>query len=468
MSNQEFFLSDFISVKHGFAFKGDFITTEENENCLLTPGNFMIGGGFKSDKFKYFSGDIPQDYILKEDDLIITMTDLSKQGDTLGYSALVPSIYGKKMLHNQRIGLVEFKNNELDKYYLYFLLRSHEYRNYILGCSTGSTVRHTSPSKIVSFKFVKPDLETQKKIASKLLSLEKKIELNTQINQTLEQIAQALFKSWFVDFDPVRAKVQALSDGLNLEQAELAAMQAISGKTPEELTALSQTQPERYAELAETAKAFPCEMVEIDGVEVPKGWKQTTLSEICEMQNGYAFKSSEWTDTGIPVIKIGSIQSKILTVEGNGFVSEDNLSLRSNFVLNGGDIVIGLTGAYVGKVGRMPANKKAMLNQRVAKFLAKRINESETFYSFIYMNVIQEEFKNFVDFTAQGSAQPNISTKDILKYPLLLANNDVHLAFEKLLKKILDKSIFNGYQNEILSNSRDLLLPRLLDGENYE
>lgn len=468
MSNQEFFLSDFISVKHGFAFKGDFITTEENENCLLTPGNFMIGGGFKSDKFKYFSGDIPQDYILKEDDLIITMTDLSKQGDTLGYSALVPSIYGKKMLHNQRIGLVEFKNNELDKYYLYFLLRSHEYRSYILGCSTGSTVRHTSPSKIVSFKFVKPDLETQKKIASKLLSLEKKIELNTQINQTLEQIAQALFKSWFVDFDPVRAKVQALSDGMSLEQAELAAMQAISGKTPEELTALSQTQPERYAELAETAKAFPCEMVEIDGVEVPKGWKQTTLSEICEMQNGYAFKSSEWTDTGIPVIKIGSIQSKILTVEGNGFVSEDNLSLRSNFVLNGGDIVIGLTGAYVGKVGRMPANKKAMLNQRVAKFLAKRINESETFYSFIYMNVIQEEFKNFVDFTAQGSAQPNISTKDILKYPLLLANNDVHLAFEKLLKKILDKSIFNGYQNEILSNSRDLLLPRLLDGENYE
>ena len=305
----------------------------------------------------------------------------------------------------------------------------------------------------------------QKEIADSLYSFDQKIQLNTQINQTLEQISQALFKSWFVDFDPVRAKVQALSDGLSLEQSELAAMQAISGKTPEELTALSQTQPERYAELAETAKAFPCEMVGVDGVEVPKGWEKTTLSEICEMQNGYAFKSSEWTDSGIPVIKIGSIQSKILTVEGNGFVSEDNLSLRSNFVLNDGDIVIGLTGAYVGKVGRMPANKRAMLNQRVAKFLAKQINESETFYSFIYMNVIQEEFKNFVDFTAQGSAQPNISTKDILKYPLLLANNDVHLAFEKLLKKILDKSIFNSYQNEILSNSRDLLLPRLLNGK---
>ncbi|WP_063076548.1 restriction endonuclease subunit S [Neisseria flavescens] len=350
--------------------------------------------------------------------------------------------------------------------FFYYLLKNNVH--ILESRATGSTFKEISGQILKDTELSIPTPDIQQKIVDILSPLDDKIELNTQINQTLEQIAQALFKSWFVDFDPVRAKVQALSDGLSLEQAELAAIQAISGKTAEELTALSQAQPDRYAELAETAKAFPCEMVEVDGVEMPKEWKQTTLSGICEMQNGYAFKSSEWTDTGIPVIKIGSIQSKILTVEGNGFVSEDNLSLRSNFVLNGGDIVIGLTGAYVGKVGRMPANKKAMLNQRVAKFLAKRINESETFYSFIYMNVIQEEFKNFVDFTAQGSAQPNISTRDILKYPLLLANNDVHLAFEKLLKKILDKSIFNSYQNEILSNSRDLLLPRLLDGENYE
>ena len=355
---------------------------------------------------------------------------------------------------------------KLNNLYLKYYFDSQYFQSILQQwAGSGSTRAYIGITEQLKLPIILPDIDTQNEIVEIINRLDQKIYLNTQINQTLEQISQALFKSWFVDFDPVRAKVQALSDGLSLEQAELAAMQAISGKTPEELTALSQTQPERYAELAETAKAFPYEMVEVDGVEVPKGWKQTTLSEICEMQNGYAFKSSEWTDSGIPVIKIGSIQSKILTVEGNGFVSEDNLSLRSNFVLNDGDIAIGLTGAYVGKVGRMPANKKAMLNQRVAKFLAKRINESETFYSFIYMNVIQEEFKNFVDFTAQGSAQPNISTKDILKYPLLLANTEVHLAFEKLLKKTLDKSIFNSYQNDILSNSRDLLLPRLLNGK---
>ncbi len=443
----------------------------------------IIGGGTpKRSENKYWNGDIPwlsvadfNNDFRYVNDSIEHITELGLQKSStklLDKDHLIISARGTvgclaqlsvPMAFNQSCYGLNGKEGIIDNGFLYYFLKNNisELKQKTHGAVFDTITRDTFEHIQISY----PDLGTQKGIAKNLGSFDDKIQLNTQINQTLEQIAQALFKSWFVDFDPVRAKVQALSDGLSLEQAELAAMQAISGKTPEELTALSQTQPDRYAELAETAKAFPCDMVEVDGVEVPKGWKQITLSEICEMQNGYAFKSSEWTDSGIPVIKIGSIQSKILTVEGNGFVSEDNLSLRSNFVLNDRDIVIGLTGAYVGKVGRMPANKKAMLNQRVAKFLAKRINESETFYSFIYMNVIQEEFKNFVDFTAQGSAQPNISTKDILKYPLLLANNEVHLSFEKLLKKILDKSIFNSYQNEILSNSRDLLLPKLLNGE---
>ncbi|MCT8778519.1 restriction endonuclease subunit S, partial [Glaesserella parasuis] len=99
-------LGDFINVKHGFAFKGEFITTKVNNNCLVTPGNFAIGGGFKSDKFKFYTGEIPREYILEENDLIVTMTDLSKEADTLGYSALVPKIENKIMLHNQRIGLI--------------------------------------------------------------------------------------------------------------------------------------------------------------------------------------------------------------------------------------------------------------------------------------------------------------------------------------------------------------------------
>ena len=438
MSDQEFFLSDFISVKHGFAFKGDFITTEENENCLLTPGNFMIGGGFKSDKFKYFSGDIPQDYILKEDDLIITMTDLSKQGDTLGYSALVPSIYGKKMLHNQRIGLVEFKNNELDKHYLYFLLRSHEYRSYILGCSTGSTVRHTSPSKIVSFKFVKPDLEIQKKIASKLLSLEKKIELNIQINQTLEQIAQVLFKSWFIDFDPVRAKVQALSGGLSLEQAELAAMQAISGKTPEELTALSQTQPERYAELAETAKAFPCEMVEVDGVEVPKGWTFQYLKDACNIVYGKGLPKTKLTNTGYRVFGANGV-----------------IGYYSEFMYKNPQILIGCRGT-VGQVTVSTPFSFITNNSLIIEYENSLINR---YYLEHYLRTL-----NLKEISS-GSVQPQITIQNMSGVKLLTPNRETLLLYEINVKDIYETMYQNQIENEKLTKVRDLLLPKLLNGE---
>ena len=101
-------LGNFIEVKHGFAFKGKHISEHPNGNILVTPGNFKVGGGFKSEKLKYYDGDIPEDYILKTDEIIVTMTDLSKIGDTLGFAALVPHSLVNKYLHNQRIGLVQF------------------------------------------------------------------------------------------------------------------------------------------------------------------------------------------------------------------------------------------------------------------------------------------------------------------------------------------------------------------------
>ena len=96
-------LAAVMDVKHGFAFAGEHICDEPLGDILLTPGNFAIGGGFKGDKFKYFDGDVPDDYVLDEGDLIVTMTDLSKQADTLGYPALVPKPHGSRFLHNQRL-----------------------------------------------------------------------------------------------------------------------------------------------------------------------------------------------------------------------------------------------------------------------------------------------------------------------------------------------------------------------------
>lgn len=350
--------------------------------------------------------------------------------------------------------------DDIDTTYLYYALQTIKVAPFVTGAVQKKISQQALNSMEIPYFEDKTD---RKRIVEILSSFDEKIQLNTQINQTLEQIAQALFKSWFVDFDPVRAKAQALSDGLSLEQAELAAMQAISGKTPEELTALSQAQPDRYAELAETAKAFPCEMVEVDGVEVPKGWEQTTLSDICEMQNGYAFKSSDWMEQGIPVIKIGSVKPMIVEVEGNGFVSEDYSKLKPDFLLKSGDILVGLTG-YVGEVGRIPTGKIAMLNQRVAKFLPKEIDKNHCFYNYIYCLARQSQFKEFAEMNAKGSAQANISTKELLKFPIIKANDELHIFFENRVKELLESILWNSQNSETLAKTRDLLLPRLLDG----
>ena len=193
-------LGEAAEVKHGFAFSGNNITDAENENILLTPGNFLIGGGWKEGK-KYFNGDIPNNYILAADDLIITMTDLSKEGDTLGYPALIPYNPTKKFLHNQRIGIVIINENFAIKKYIYFLMRFSGYQRFIVNTASGSTVKHTSPSKIKSYNFAMPPLLEQQAIAAVLSSLDDKIELLREQNKTLEAIAAAIFKRWFIDFE---------------------------------------------------------------------------------------------------------------------------------------------------------------------------------------------------------------------------------------------------------------------------
>lgn len=191
-------LGDLISIKHGFAFKGEFFSTLPTNNVLLTPGNFNIGGGFKSDKNKYYEGPIPPEFILQADDLIVTMTDLSKEGDTLGYSALIPADSKHRYLHNQRIGLVQIANPDmLDKHFLYWFMRTKRYHYQILGSASGSTVKHTSPSRICDIEIAFPPLLEQKKIAHLLDCIEQKINSNTVINDNLEEQAFVLFNNMF-------------------------------------------------------------------------------------------------------------------------------------------------------------------------------------------------------------------------------------------------------------------------------
>jgi len=195
-------IGDFVDIKHGYAFKGVDITDEPTENILVTPGNFQIGGGFKSSKFKYFKGEIPAEYVFKANDIVVTMTDLSKESDTLGYSAKIPIPDTVSYLHNQRVGLVQFLENEKENItpdFIYWLMRTNEYQGFIIGSASGSSIMHTSPSRIREYEFLLPTPPEQKAIASVLSSLDDKIDLLHRQNKTLEALAETLFRQWFVE-----------------------------------------------------------------------------------------------------------------------------------------------------------------------------------------------------------------------------------------------------------------------------
>lgn len=318
--------------------------------------------------------------------------------------------------------------------FIYYLLKSIDFTSFNVGTGVPTLNRNHLSSILISDL----GIDKEKEIANILGSLDQKIQLNTQINQTLEQIAQALFKSWFVDFDPVRAKIQALSDGMSLEQAELAAMQAISGKTPEELTALSQAQPDRYAELAETAKAFPCEMVEVDGVEVPKGWTFQYLKDVCNIVYGKGLPKTKLTNTGYRVFGANGV-----------------IGYYSEFMYKNPQILIGCRGT-VGQVTVSTPFSFITNNSLIIEYENSLINR---YYLEHYLRTL-----NLKEISS-GSVQPQITIQNMSGVKLLTPNRETLLLYEINVKDIYETMYQNQIENEKLTKVRDLLLPKLLNGE---
>lgn len=178
-------LGDIFSIKHGYGFEGQFFSSENNQHIVVTPGNFKLEGGFQKQKQPiYYTGTYPDEFKLKPNNLIIMMTDLSKNSDTLGNPAIVPDD-GNYYLHNQRIGLIQIHNDSFVKDYIYLLLCTKEYHESVVATAAGSTVKHTSPNRIYSINLiVSTSKEEQIAIAKVLSSMDKEIEtLNTKLEK---------------------------------------------------------------------------------------------------------------------------------------------------------------------------------------------------------------------------------------------------------------------------------------------
>ena len=385
---KEYRFGDFLKVKHGYAFKGENIVTEETPNILVTPGNFNIGGGFKSDKFKYYKGDeFPKEYILTSGDIVVTMTDLSKDSDTLGYSAKIPYSTNHNYLHNQRIGLVQFVNENVCKDFIYWLMRTREYQNYIVGSASGTSIMHTSPSRIEDYRCLIPSSQSeQESIASVLTSIDNKIDLLHRENETLEVMAETIFRQWFIE--------DAKDDWTE-------------GKLKEEFDFIMGQSP-----IGESFNQ--------DGIGVPMYQGNADF--------GFRFPTR-----------------RVFTTQPTRFaeINDTLISVR----------------APVG-VQNM-ATEKCCIGRGVAAF---RYKNNSSFYSYTYYKLksLLDDMKQYND---NGTVFGSISKSDIESIDILIPDKNIVMDFQKQVKPIDDKILNNNNVIQTLIQTRDNLLPKLMNRE---
>jgi type I restriction enzyme, S subunit len=195
-------LGEIIFIKHGWAFKGEFLTDEGMGNpIVINIGNFKYNGGFRFNetKIKEYTGEFPPEYVLKAGDILLIMTCQTEGGEILGIPGVIPN--DKKIyLHNQRLGKVIVKNHaNTDQGFLYWYFLTTEFNQQLVGSASGTKIVHTAPSRIEACDISLPPLSEQKAIASILSSLDDKIDLLHRQNRTLEAIAETLFRQWFIE-----------------------------------------------------------------------------------------------------------------------------------------------------------------------------------------------------------------------------------------------------------------------------
>lgn len=317
-------------------------------------------------------------------------------------------------------------NGEVTTKYLSYFLRNVDIQPYI----TGAVMPKLTQGNLKKIPVCFPSLNHQNAIVGTLSSLDDKIALNRQINQTLEAMAQAIFKSWFVDFDPVKAKIAAIEAG---QDPLRAAMSAISGKSDAELDAMPRPQ---YDELAATAALFPEELVESELGDVPKGWEVQRLGNVIELVYGKPLKSTERQEGVIPVYGSG------------GITGHHNKPLVSH-----PSIIVGRKGT----VGSLYWEDRPFFPIDTTYYV--RPLAAPLTFCYYAMQTLGLENMN------TDAAVPGLNRENAYRLELVIPDSATMQQFDlqaTTLRKIIRA---NSEENKSLVALRDTLLPKLLSGE---
>ena len=341
-----------------------------------------------------------------------------------------------------------------------------------------ATVKHTSPAKIKAFRSSFPPLPMQRKIAHVLATLDDKIELNRQMNQTLEAIAQAIFKSWFVDFDPVKAKQVAKALGRDSERA---AMAALSGKlcVPKNAADLSvedvakaeaeldQLGEEERKQLEQTARLFPGGFVESELGLIPEGWEVAPLETYIEITKGRSYKSTELAESTTALVTLKSFQP------GGGY-REDGLKAftgqyKPEQKVKPGELIVAFTDVtqaadVVGKPALVRSDPD--YDTLVASLDVGIVRPtSHLNLPYLYFTLMTPRFQSHAYGHCSGTTVLHLSKTALPSYQAIIPKSQLTKQFDFISQPTLNIMEELAQESRTLAALRDSLLPKLLSGE---
>ncbi|REC91326.1 restriction endonuclease subunit S [Pantoea ananatis] len=343
----------------------------------------------------------------------------------------------------------------VDPMFLFSLLRSEQVINKINNMHVGTLIPHFKKGDFKNLYLSIPrNLKIQRAIGLFYFSLSEKIEKNKEINQTLEQMAQALFKSWFVDFEPVKAKIAVLEAGGSQEDATLAAMTTISGKDADALAVFEREHPEQDAELKATAELFPSAMQDSELGEIPEGWSIKPLDGIATYQNGLALQKfrPENENDFLPVVKIAQLKKGFSDGE-----EKASPNIKPECIIDNGDVVFSWSGSLMVDIW---CGGKAALNQHLFKVSSTKYPKW-LYYKYTAHHLI--EFQRIAE--AKAVTMGHIKREHLSQAKCLMPSSETVHAFTPFFEPVLNKVISNRLETRKLENIRDTLLPKLLSGE---
>ncbi len=407
--NKNYKLGQLCSIKHGYPFDGKFFS-DHGEFIILTPGNFFEEGGFKRiiGKEKYYTSDFPAEYLCKQGDLIVAMTQQAE--GLLGSTALVPE--DNLYLHNQRVGLI-FPNDMLvDKVYLYYLFMTESVRTQIRNSASGTKVKHTSPEKIYDVTVQIPDKSIQKSNAKLLYNIEQKVNNNIRICSELEAMAKTLYDYWFVQFDfpDKNGKPYCTSGG---------------------------------------------EMVWNDQLkrEIPKGWTVSPLLDLCSWNGGSQPPKSQHIYTEKP--------GYVRFIQNRDYAADNHLTFipisDNNKLCDKLDIMVD----KYGEAGKTRYGIAGAYNVALSRIDVKFPDTQEYIRSFLSSDAI----KNYLANSCMASTRASLNEDNLSMLNVVVPTSKILKQYEQFGKLIIYKTLSLKQESEELIKLRDWLLPMLMNGQ---